>query len=49
MFLNQELRYLFSLLSRGTDELISAPKIIAFFPMLPSVNRNSEKESNPMP
>ena len=31
-----------------TDELISAPKIIAFLPMLPSVNENSERESNPM-
>ena len=31
------------------DELISASKIMTFFPMLPSVNKNSERESNPMP
>ena len=29
--------------------LISAPKIMTFFPKLPSVNGNSEQESNPMP
>ena len=39
----------FSLLSTCTDELISAPKIMTFFPQLPSVNKNSERESNPMP
>ena len=27
---------------------ISAPKIMTFFPMLPSVNENYEWESNPM-
>ena len=31
------------------DELISAPKIMTFFPMLPCVNENSERESNPTP
>ena len=31
------------------DELILAPKIMAFFPMLPSGNKNSEHESNPIP
>ena len=31
-----------------TDELISAPKIMTFFPMLPSANENCERESNPM-
>ena len=36
------------LLSICTDELISTPKIMTFFPMLPSVNENSKRESNPM-
>ena len=39
---------LFSL-SICTDELMSAPKIVTFLPTLPSVNENSEQESNPMP
>ena len=30
-----------------TDELISAPKIITFFPTLASVNENFERDSNP--
>ena len=38
----------FPLLSTCTDELISAPKIMKFFPMVPSVNENCERESNPM-
>ena len=38
----------FSLLSICTDKLISARKIMAFFPKLPFVNENSEIESNPM-
>ena len=38
----------FPLLSTRTDEPISAPKIMTFFPKLPSVNKNSERESNPM-
>ena len=37
------------LLSICTDELISAANILTFFPMLPSVNENWERESNPMP
>ena len=37
------------LLSICTDELVSAPKLLTFFHMLPSVNKNSERESNPMP
>ena len=37
-----------SLLSIYTDELASAPKIMKFFPNLPSANKNSEQESNPM-
>ena len=37
------------LLSKCTDELISTPKVMKSFPMLPSVNKNSERESNPMP
>ena len=36
------------LLSICTDELISASKIMTVFPMLPSVNENSERDSNPM-
>ena len=36
------------LLSICTDELISAPKTMTFFPMLASVNKNSERESNPL-
>ena len=39
----------FPLLSTYTDELISAPKIMKFFPMVPSGNENSEQESNPIP
>ena len=31
------------------DEFISAPKIMAFFPMLPSGNENVILESNPIP
>ena len=34
------------LLSICTDELISVPKIKRLFLMLPSVNENSEQESN---
>ena len=36
------------LLSICTDNLISAPKIMTFIPMLPSVNKNLEQESNTM-
>ena len=36
------------LLSTCTDELISAPKTMTFFPMLASLNKNSERESNPL-
>ena len=39
----------FPLLSLCTDELISAPKIMKFFPKLPSLNKNSERVSNHMP
>ena len=38
----------FTLLSTCTDELISAPKIMTYFPELQSANENSERESNPM-
>ena len=37
------------LLSICTDELIPALKAMKFFPTLPSVKENSERESNPMP
>ena len=37
------------LLSTCTDDLMSTPKIMTFFPMLPSVNENSEQESSPKP
>ena len=47
LVLHQELTILF-LLSICTDEIILAPKIMTFFPMVPSVNKNSERESNPM-
>ena len=36
------------LLSICTDNLISAPKIMTFISMLPSVNKNLEQESNTM-
>ena len=39
----------FPLLSTLADELISATKIITVLPILPSVNENSERDSNPMP
>ena len=35
-------------LSICTDEFKSAPKIMAFFLMFPSVNENSKWESNPI-
>ena len=38
----------FTLLPICTDELISVPKIKTIFPKLPSVNENSEQESNPI-
>ena len=37
------------LLSTCTDELISAPTVMTFLSTLPSVNENSEGQSNPMP
>ena len=36
------------LLSIRTDNLISTPNTITFLPTLPSVNKNSKRESNPM-
>ena len=48
MVLHQELIF-FPLLSICTDELISAPKIMTFFSMLPTGNENADCESNPMP
>ena len=36
------------LLSICTNKLLSATKRTPFFPMLPSVNENSERESHPM-
>ena len=38
----------FSLLWICTDRLILAPNIVVFFPKLPSVDKNSERESNLM-
>ena len=35
------------LLSTCIDQLISTPTIMTFLPILPSVNENSEQESNP--
>ena len=32
-----------------TDDLMSAPKIMTFFPMLLFLNKNSERELNPLP
>ena len=39
----------FPLISICRDELISAPKIMTFLPMRPSINEYSEQETNPMP
>ena len=39
----------FILLSICTDELISTPKIMALWTMLPSGNGNCERESNSIP
>ena len=39
----------FPLSSICTDQFISAPKAMNFSPMFPSVNKNTERESNPMP
>ena len=36
------------LLSMCIDELTSAPKIMTFFPKLPTSNENFERESNTM-
>ena len=44
----QELNISLFSLSVCTDELILAPKIMTLFPMLSSVNINSERDSNPM-
>ena len=49
LVLHEKLRYIFFLLSICTYELILAPKIMTFLPMLPSVNKNSERGSNPIP
>ena len=45
----QELRYLSHYHLHAQNELISALKIMTFFTMLPSINENCERESNPMP
>ena len=47
----KELRYICFVINihRYTDELILAPKIMTFFCMLPSVDKNSEREWNPLP
>ena len=37
------------LLSIWTDELLSAPKVMAIIPILPSVNDDFERKSNPIP
>ena len=47
--LSTRIKISYPLLSTSTDELISAPKIITFFPHLPSGNKNSERELNTMP
>ena len=49
LVLCQELRYLFHYHLHAQNELISALKIMTFFTMLPSINENCERESNPMP
>ena len=46
---SSKIRISLFLLSAYTDELISAPKIMTFLPILPSGNENSERESSPMP
>ena len=46
MALHQELSLF--LLSIRIDELISALKVMTFFPVLKSVNKNFEQESNPI-
>ena len=43
------IRIFLLLLSIGTHELILATKIMTFFPKFLFVNKNSERESNPMP
>ena len=45
---SQGIKISFPLLSICTDELISAPEIMTFFPKLPSANKNSGRESSPM-
>ena len=39
-----EIKISFPLKSASTDELISAPKIMTFFPMLHSLNESCERE-----
>ena len=46
VFFHRELTFLLSI---STDEFISAPEIMKFFPTFLSVNINSQQESNPMP
>ena len=49
LVLQQELRYIyFCYQSKCTDKLISAQKVMTFFPMLPLVKEYSERETNPM-
>ena len=45
---SQGIQISFPLLSICTDELISAPKKMTFFPKLLSANKNSGRESTPM-
>ena len=39
----------FFLLTIRTDEVISTPEVMTFFPILASLNKNSEHVSNPIP
>ena len=46
--LSPRIKISFPVLSKCTDELISAPKIMIFLPMLQAGTENSERVSNPM-
>ena len=49
LVLSPRIKISFPLLSICTDDLISSPRIMTFFPKNPSVNKNSEQQSNPIP
>ena len=48
LVLHQELKYFYFYHQYATEELLSTPKIMTFFPLLPSNLKNGELEWNPI-